>query len=397
MVQISDRANRIQPSPTLAVSAKAKKMRSEGIDVLSFDVGEPDFDTPDHVKMAAIKALVQGDTKYTPATGTEKLKAAICKKLREENGLEYSTNQIVVSCGAKHSLYNIFQAMVNPGDEVIIPAPYWVSYPDQVLLAGGTPVFIPTDEITKFKISPRQLEDALTDRTVAVVLNSPSNPTGATYLPEAVRELGEIILSHPRATIVSDEIYEKIVYDGREVVSIASFGPELKARTVVVNGLSKSASMTGWRLGYTASVKELAEAMGKIQSQSTSNPTSFAQAGGLAALLGPKDFERAMVAEFDRRRRRVTDLLNDIPGITCELPEGAFYAFANAVGVLGKSYQGTQVDNSGQLADYLLREARIAVVPGNGFGLDTHLRLSYATSMEYIEEGLKRMQQALMS
>lgn len=395
MVQISDRANRIQPSPTLAVSAKAKKMRSEGIDVLSFDVGEPDFDTPDHIKMAAIKALVQGDTKYTPATGTEKLKVAICKKLREENGLEYSTNQVVVSCGAKHSLYNIFQAMVNPGDEVIIPAPYWVSYPDQVLLAGGTPVFIPTDEITKFKISPRQLEDALTDRTVAVVLNSPSNPTGATYLPEAVRELGETILSHPRATIVSDEIYEKIVYDGREVVSIASFSPALKARTVVVNGLSKSASMTGWRLGYTASVKELAEAMGKIQSQSTSNPTSFAQAGGLAALLGPKDFERAMVAEFDRRRRRVTDLLNDIPGITCELPEGAFYAFANAAGVLGKSYQGTQVDNSGQLADYLLREARIAVVPGNGFGLDTHLRLSYATSMEYIEEGLKRMQQAL--
>lgn len=394
-MQISDRANRIQPSPTLAVSAKAKKMRAEGIDVISFDVGEPDFDTPDHVKMAAIKALADGDTKYTPATGTEKLKAAICGKLKQENGLDYATNQIVVSCGAKHSLYNIFQAMLNPGDEVVIPAPYWVSYPDQVLLADGKPVFIPTDDKTQFKISPRQLQEALTDKTVAVVLNSPSNPTGATYSPDALRELGEVVLSHPKAVIIADEIYEKIVYDGREVVSIASFSAEMKERTVVVNGLSKSASMTGWRLGYTASVRELAGAMGKIQSQSTSNPTSFAQAGGVAALLGPKDFEKKMVAEFDRRRKRVTELLNDIPGISCDLPEGAFYAFANAAGVMGKTFGSTPVGNSGQLADYLLNEARIAVVPGNGFGLDTHIRLSYATSMECIEEGLRRMKEAL--
>jgi len=394
-MQISDRANRIQPSPTLAVTAKAKQMKAEGIDVISFGAGEPDFDTPDHIKMAAIKALAEGDTKYTPSSGTLQLRKAICKKLKEENGLEYQPDEIVVSCGAKHSLYNIFQAIVNPGDEVIIPAPYWVSYPDQVLLADGKPVFIATDDSTGFKISPQQLKEALTDRTVAVVINSPSNPTGAVYSPEALKELAEVILEHPKAVVISDEIYEKIVYDGREVVSIASVLPEMKERTVVVNGLSKCAAMTGWRVGYTASVKELAVAMDKIQSQSTSNPTSFVQPASIVALERCADFVKMMVAAFDERRRRITELLNEIPGISLSLPEGAFYAFANASQLMGKTFNGVTVHNSGELADYLLEYAKVAVVPGNGFGLDTHIRLSYATSLKNIEEGLRRMKEAL--
>ncbi|NCO36424.1 MAG: aspartate aminotransferase [Armatimonadetes bacterium CG2_30_59_28] len=394
-MQTSSRANRIQPSPTLAVTAKAKQMKAEGIDVVSFGAGEPDFDTPDHIKMAAIKALASGDTKYTPSSGTLQLRKAVCRKLQEENGLEYEPAQIIVSCGAKHSLYNIFQAMLNPGDEVVIPAPYWVSYPDQVLLADGKPVIISAGDSSKFKISPQQLREAMTDNTVAVVINSPSNPTGATYSPDALRELAEVILEHPTAVAISDEIYEKIVYDGREVVSIASVLPEMKERTVVVNGLSKCASMTGWRMGYAASVKSLAAAMDKIQSQSTSNPTSFIQPACIVALEQSRDFVNMMVEAFDQRRRRITELLNDIPGLTMDLPEGAFYAFANASGVMGKTFNGVTVNNSGELSGYLLDHAKVAVVPGNGFGLDTHIRLSYATSMENIEEGLRRIKEAL--
>lgn len=392
---VSERAHRIKPSPTLAISAQAKRLRAQGVDVISFDVGEPDFDTPAAIKQAAMEALQKGFTKYTAAAGIDELRAAICRKLQEENHLSYEPHQIVVSCGAKHSLYNIFQAMLNPGDEVIIPAPYWVSYPDQVLLADGKPVFVTAPEEQGFKMTAAQLEEAITPRTRAVVINSPSNPTGAVYTPQELRELAEVVLRHRDVYVISDEIYERLVYDGAEQVSIASFGDEIKRRTVVVNGFSKTFSMTGWRLGYTASDVELANAMSKIQSQSTSNPTSFVQIGGVAALQLPDEEINAMVAEFDRRRRRIVELLNDLPGVSCRTPQGAFYAFANVSGALGKTYNGKFVETSDALSKYLLEEAKVAIVPGEGFGMGTHARLSYATSLENIEEGLRRMKEAL--
>jgi aspartate aminotransferase len=394
-VLVSERANRIKPSPTLAISAKAKRLRAQGVDVISFDVGEPDFDTPAAVKQAAIDALQKGFTKYTVATGIDELRSAICHKLKEENSLTYDPNQIVVSCGAKHSLYNIFQAMLNPGDEVIIPAPYWVSYPDQVLLADGKPVHVTGTEEQGFKITAAQLEEAITPRTRAVVVNSPSNPTGAVYTPQELRELAEVVLRYKDVYVISDEIYERLIYDSAEQVSIASFGEDIKQRTVVVNGFSKTFSMTGWRLGYTASDMNLANAMSKIQSQSTSNPTSFAQVGGVAALQLPDGEINAMVAEFDRRCRRIVELLNDIPGVSCRKPQGAFYAFANVSGTFHKHYHQNLIETADDLAKYLLEEARVAIVPGEGFGMGTHGRLSYATSMENIEEGLRRMKEAL--
>lgn len=392
---VSERANRIKPSPTLAISAQAKRLRAQGVDVISFDVGEPDFDTPEAIKQAAIEALQEGFTKYTAAAGIDELRTAICRKLKEENNLSYEPNQIVVSCGAKHSLYNIFQAMLNPGDEVVIPAPYWVSYPDQVLLADGKPVFVTGTEEQGFKITAEQLEAAITPRTRAVVMNSPSNPTGAIYTPLELRELAEVVLRHENVYVVSDEIYERLVYDGAEQVSIASFSDEIKQRTIVVNGFSKTFSMTGWRLGYTASDVDLANAMSKIQSQSTSNPTSFVQVGGVSALQLPDEEINAMVAEFDRRCRRIVELLNDIPGVSCRKPQGAFYAFANVSGAFGKTYNGKFVETSDALSKYLLEEAKVAIVPGEGFGMGTHARLSYATSMENIEKGLGRIKKAL--
>lgn len=392
---VSERANRIKPSPTLAISAQAKRLRAQGVDVISFDVGEPDFDTPEAIKQAAIEALQKGFTKYTAAAGIDELRAAICHKLQEENHLSYEPNQIVVSCGAKHSLYNIFQAMLNPGDEVVIPAPYWVSYPDQVLLADGKPVFVTGTEEQGFKVTAEQLEAAITPRTRAVVMNSPSNPTGAVYTPLELRELAEVVLRHENVYVVSDEIYERLVYDGAEQVSIASLSDDIKQRTIVVNGFSKTFSMTGWRLGYTASDVDLANAMSKIQSQSTSNPTSFVQVGGVTALQLPDEEINAMVAEFDRRCRRIVGLLNDIPGVSCRKPQGAFYAFANFSGAFGKTYNGKFVETSDALSKYLLEEAKVAIVPGEGFGMGTHARLSYATSLENIGEGLRRIKEAL--
>ncbi|MCS6858771.1 MAG: pyridoxal phosphate-dependent aminotransferase [Abditibacteriales bacterium] len=392
---LSERANRIKPSPTLAISARAKRLRAQGEDVISFDVGEPDFDTPAAIKQAAIEALQQGFTKYTAAAGIDELRAAICRKLQEENHLTYEPNQIVVSCGAKHALFNIFQALLNPGDEVIIPAPYWVSYPDQVLLADGKPVFIIGTEAQGFKITAEQLAAAITPRTRAVVINSPSNPAGAVYTLQELRALAEVVLQHKDVYVISDEIYERLVYDGAAQVSIASLGDEIKQRTIVVNGFSKTFAMTGWRLGYTASDAKLATAMANIQSQSTSNPTSFVQIGGLAALQLSAEEVNAMVAEFDRRRRRIVELLNNLPGVSCRPPQGAFYAFANVSGTFGKTYKGQLIETSDALAQYLLEEAKVAIVPGEGFGMGTHARLSYATSVENIEEGLARVHQAL--
>lgn len=393
---LSERINRISPSPTLAVSAKAKAMRAAGENVISFDAGEPDYDTPQHIKDAAISALQGGDTKYTAAAGTPQFRGAIAKKLASFNGLEYSPDDIVVSSGGKHSLFNIFQCLLNPGDEVIIPAPYWVSYPDQVLLADGVPVIMKTGADSGFKISPEHLEETLRahPKTKAFVINSPSNPTGAVYSPEHLRALCEVLEKYPQVTVISDELYENMVWDGAAQWSVAQFSPEFKARTVIVQGLSKTYSMTGWRLGWTASTPELAKAMGKLQSQSTSNPTSFAQAGGIAALEGPLPSE--MLAQFEQRGKIIRELLKDIPGFTCSKPEGAFYAFPNVEGVFGKAVgDGHIIQNSTDLTNYLLEFAKVAAVPGEGFGAPGYVRFSYANSLENIKEGINRILNAL--
>ena len=393
---LSERINAIQPSPTLAVSARAKAMRAAGEDVLSFDVGEPDFDTPQHIKDACIAALQAGDTKYTAAPGTPRLRKAISDKLARENGLEYTPEQIVVSCGGKHSLFNIFQSIVNPGDEVLIPAPYWVSYPDQVLLAEGVPVFLPTTQENGFRISPAQLEAALREhpRARALVMNSPSNPTGAVYPPDALRALCQVLEKYPDVLVITDEIYEHMVYAPNTQWSMAKFSPQFQERCVVVQGVSKTYSMTGWRIGWTASSGELAKAMGKLQSQSTSNPTSFAQAGAVAALEGP--LPTAMLETFHQRSGIMRELLQDVPGFEVPAPEGAFYLFPKVSGVFGKMVDKDRQINSAQdLTDYLLEKAGVAAVPGEGFGAPDHVRFSYAASLENIKEGVRRILQAL--
>ena len=393
---LSERINRIQPSPTLAVSARAKAMRAAGEDVLSFDVGEPDFDTPQHIKDACIQALQSGDTKYTAAPGTPKLRAAIAAKMARQNHLEYAPDDIVVSSGGKHSLYNIFQSILNPGDEVIIPAPYWVSYPDQVLLADGIPVFIQTGLESHFKITPAQLDECLKSHphARAFVMNSPSNPTGAVYAPEVLKQLCEVLEKYPNVLVISDEIYENMVYAPNTQWSMANYSPEFKNRTVIVQGFSKTYSMTGWRLGWTASTPELAKAMGKLQSQSTSNPTSFAQAGGIAALEGPLPTE--MMTEFERRGKIMRELLSDVPGFEVPEPEGAFYLFPKVSGLFGKMVdKDRQLNTAKDLADYLLEVAKVACVPGEGFGAPDHVRFSYANSLENIKEGVNRMLRVL--
>jgi aspartate aminotransferase len=393
---LSERINRIQPSPTLAISAKAKAMRAQGEDVISFDVGEPDFDTPEHIKQACITALEKGDTKYTAAAGTPALREAICGKLQRENKLTYSPDQIVVSCGGKHSLYNIFQTILNPGDEVVIPAPYWVSYPDQVLLADGVPVIIPTTQEQGFKMTAQQLDECLQQhpRAKAVIINSPSNPTGAVYSPDALRELCRVLENYPNVLVISDEVYEHMVYAPNEQWSVARYNEDFQRRTILVHSFSKTYSMTGWRIGWTSSSKELAGAMGKLQSQSTSNPTSFAQAAGIAALEGPID--TAMMAEFEKRGKVIRELLKDVPGFSVARPEGAFYAFPKVSGLFGVMVgKDQQINTADALAAYLLKTARVAIVPGEGFGAPEHVRFSYATSMEHIKEGVNRILRVL--
>jgi aspartate aminotransferase len=363
-------------------------MKAQGIDVISFAAGEPDFDTPVPIKRAAIAALEAGDTKYTLSSGTEPLRKAICEKLRRDNGLSYDPNEVIVSVGAKHSLYNLMQAMLDPGDEVIIPAPYWVSYPEQVKLAGGTPVIVEAAEGDGFRVTAAAIEAAITPATRMVVINSPSNPTGATIPQAELQRIAELAVAQD-LIVVSDEIYEKLTYDGQRHTSIASFGAEVKARTFTVNGFSKAYSMTGWRLGYVAGDKTVVAAMGRIQDQSTSNPTSFAQAGAVAALNGPQDAVEQMRQAFEARRDAIVDRLNAVPGVRCVKPGGAFYAFPNVSGLFT-----AQISNSDALAEHLLNEARIAVVPGSGFGAPDYIRLSYATSMELIVEGLNRLEAA---
>lgn len=393
---LSERINRIQPSPTLAISAKAKALRAQGEDILSFDVGEPDFDTPAHIKEACIKALQDGETRYTAAQGTPKILEAISAKMQRESKLAYRPDQIVVSAGGKHSLFNIFQSILNSGDEVIIPAPYWVSYPDQVLLAEGVPVIIHAGQEQGFKITAQQLDDALKahSRVKAVILNSPSNPTGAVYSPDHLRELCAVLDKYPDVLVISDEVYEHMVYAPHEMWSVAHYSEEFKNRTVIVQSCSKSYAMTGWRIGWTCSPPELAKAMTKLQSQSTSNPTSFAMAGAIAAVSNPVD--SAMMAEFEKRGKVMRELLKDIPGFKCAKPEGAFYLFPNVEGTFGVMVdRETQITSAQVLADYLLRAAKVAVVPGEGFGAPGHIRFSYANSMKNIKDGVNRILQML--
>ncbi|MEI8356114.1 MAG: pyridoxal phosphate-dependent aminotransferase, partial [Deltaproteobacteria bacterium] len=388
------RVNKIKPSPTLAIDAKAKALKSQGLDVIGFGAGEPDFDTPDNIKEAARKAIETGFTKYTPVGGTDELKDAIIAKLKRDNALDYARNEISVACGAKHSLYNISQALVQEGDEVIIPAPYWVSYPDQVILAGGKPVFIETDEGAAFKITPEQLEKVITKNTRALILNSPCNPTGSTYSLDELKSLGEVCLRHDFA-IITDDIYERLLYDNQTFYNIATALPALQPRVIVVNGVSKTYSMTGWRIGYAAGPADLISAMTKMQSQSTSNPCSIAQKAAVEALNGPQHAVASMVVEFEKRRTYIIDRLNAIPGVSCFKSTGAFYAFPNFSQIYGKSFEGKVICNSTDFAAYLLEQARVALVPGIAFGADKFVRLSYSTSMRNITEGLDRIDTAV--
>jgi aspartate aminotransferase len=376
------------------MAATAKAMAAQGIDVIDFSTGEPDFDTPEPVKAAAEAAIRSGFTKYTPSSGIDELRSAIAEKLKIEQGLQYDKSQILVSCGAKHSLYNVAEALLEAGDEIIIPTPYWVSYADQAFLNDATPVLLATREADGYAIDSTALEQRITPRTKALIINSPSNPTGATYNRPMLERIAAIAVRHD-LLVISDEIYEKVLYDGATHVSIASLGPDIAARTVVINGVSKAYAMTGWRIGYAAGPKELITAMGNIQSQSTSNPCSISQKAAVAALRFGGPFTKQMVTEFDCRRRAIVEGLNTIPGISCSMPGGAFYAFPNIQGVLGKRGPTGPITSPTDLATYLLKDAHIAVVPGEPFGSQSHMRLSYATSMETIGRGLDRLRAAL--
>jgi aspartate aminotransferase len=381
--RISKHAAALTPSLTLAIDAKAKQMKAEGLDVVGFGAGEPDFDTPQHIKDAAAAALAAGFTKYTPSSGIAELRQAIADKFKRDNGLTYKASQIIVSCGGKHSCFNAVLATCQEGDEVIIPAPYWLSYPEMVKLAGATPVILPTSDAADFKVTPDQLRAALTPRTRLFILNSPSNPTGSLYAPAELKELGDICIAHG-VLIMSDEIYEKLVYDGAEHVSIASFSPEHCAHTIITHGFAKAYAMTGWRLGFMAAPEPIAKAVDAIQSHSTSNPTSFAQKGAVAALTGPQDHLKLWLAEYTKRRAFAYQRLNSMPGVSCVNAKGAFYLFPNIARTGLKSTE---------FCARLLEDMKVAAVPGIAFGADDYVRISYATSLTNIEKGLDRMEQ----
>jgi aspartate aminotransferase len=395
-MKLAKRALSIKPSPTLAIDAKAKSMKAAGVDVINFGAGEPDFDTPDNIKDAAIKAIRDGFTKYTPVGGIDELKTAIIEKFKKDNNITYEKKEVIVSCGAKHSLYNIAEALFDTGDEIIIPAPYWVSYPDQVLLNDAVPVIVKTKEKDSFKITPQLLESSITKKTKALILNSPSNPTGLAYDRKSLEAIAEIALNHD-FFIISDEIYEKLTYDDFLHLSIASLSDDIKQRTIVVNGLSKSHAMTGWRIGFSAGPEKIIEAMTKIQSQSTSNPTSIAQKAAVEALTGPQVFISEMVSEFDRRRVYIIERLNKIKGISCAMPLGAFYAFPNISSYFGKYAKNKLINSSFDISSHLLDEAKVAVVPGGAFGDDRYIRLSYANSLDNIQKGLDRIENTLLN
>jgi aspartate aminotransferase len=393
MFPLADRMNLVCESITLAVSAKANAMKKAGVDVVGFGAGEPDFDTPGFIKEAAKAALDQGQTKYTPTPCYPELKAAIAAKFNKDNGLPYKPEQITTGAGGKHCLYMAFMAVLNPGDEVVIPAPFWVSYPEQVKLAGGMPKIVRGDEANSFKMTPQQLERAIGPRTKVVLINSPSNPSGVAYTPDELRALAEVIAKHPNVVVFSDEIYEKLVYNGLQFVSFATLHPSLLERTLTFNCHSKSFAMTGWRVGYVGGPKAAIDAMNKLQSQMTSHITSFTQLPAATALTDPRGAEsvESMRKQFEQRGRHMWERLSALPNITCVRPNGAFYCFPNISSSFGRSIGGTRITDAISFAAALLEQNHVAVVPGNDMGFDTHVRLSFATSLQQIDKGIDRM------
>jgi aspartate aminotransferase len=393
-MKLAKRLQLIKPSPTLMVTVQVAALRRQGVEVVDFGAGEPDFDTPEHIKEAAIAALRHGQTKYTPVGGTAELKEAIVTKLWRDNGLTYSLQEVTANCGGKHTLFNAFHALCSDGDEVLIPAPYWVSYSDMVILAGGQPHLLPTTEETGFKITAAQLRAALGPRSKALVLNSPANPTGAAYTEEELRQIADVI-AHSDLFVISDDVYEKFLYDSPRCPHILALQPHLRERVLVVNSVSKTYAMTGWRLGYAAGPRELIAAIETLQSQSTSNPNSITQAAAVAALTGTQEPVRIMAQEFAKRRNYVVERLRAIPGISCTLPEGAFYVFPRVSAYFGSRWRDTLITSAMDLSLYLLQEAKVAVVAGEGFGSADHIRISYATSMSNLEQGLDHIEAAL--
>ncbi|MGI5863911.1 MAG: pyridoxal phosphate-dependent aminotransferase [Myxococcales bacterium] len=389
-MKLANRLASVKPSPTLTLNAKARALAAKGADVVSFAAGEPDFDTPLHIKVAAKNALDEGFTKYTPTGGIPELKAAIIEKLRRDNHLEYAPEQILAAVGAKHAIFNVFQAHLSPGDEVIIFAPYWVSYPDMVRLADGVPIIVQTDSEAGWVPNPDDVRRALTPRTRAVIINSPSNPSGAVIPPKALEGIAEAVRDHD-CLLISDDIYERLLYVPEGFQNIANVAPDLVSRTVVINGFSKAFAMTGWRLGYAAGPKELIAGMQTIQDQQTSNPTSFVQKAALAALKGPQEPVEAMVAEFKKRREMMVTGLNRIPGVKCPTPQGAFYCFVDVKGLIGRSYKGQPVSDSMRVSEILLEDYLVAAVPGAPFGAEGFIRFSFATSPAKIEKGISRI------
>jgi len=390
---LSERAGAIKPSATLAIDTKAKALKAQGVDIVGFGAGEPDFDTPENIKQAAIDAINKGFTKYMPVDGLPELKDAVIEKFKRDNGLEYARDEIIVSVGAKHALFNIALALINPGDEVIIPTPYWVSYPEMFGIAGAKPVFIKTEEKNNFALMPGAVEKAITKKTKVLLINSPGNQSGAVYPEKILREIAEVVKKHD-IFVVTDNIYEKLIYDGEKFFTIAQ-AEDMKSRTLVVHGVSKTYAMTGWRIGFTAGPKDIIKGMKNIQSQSTSNPTSISMKASVEALNGSQDSVRGMVAEFDKRRKFIVDGLNKISGIKCIVPKGAFYAFPNISAIYGRKFNGKVIKDSFDFAGLLLERVKVAVVPGTPFGAEENIRLSYATSLETIKKGLERIEQLI--
>ncbi|MEE0867330.1 MAG: pyridoxal phosphate-dependent aminotransferase [Clostridia bacterium] len=388
---LSEKYSSVSPSSTLAIDSKFKEMKARGEDVVGFGAGEPDFDTPKHIRDAAIKAINDGFTRYTPASGTVELKQAVVDKFKRDNGLDYETADIVISNGAKHSLVNALGAILNPGDEVIIPTPCWVSYPEMVKINGGVPVLVKAEEKDNFIVTAQKIRDAVTDKTRAVIINTPSNPTGMIYSSQELKDIADLCVEK-NIYVISDEIYEHLIYGDKKHVSIASFGEDIKNLTIVVNGVSKTYAMTGWRIGYTASPRAIAKVMSNVQSHATSNPNSIAQKAALAALTGPMDEAFAMREEFEKRRNYMVERINSIENISCLMPDGAFYVMMNISKLIGKSYEGIKINGSDDFANLFLEKSKVAVVPCSGFDSDIHVRWSYATSMENIKEGLDRLE-----
>lgn len=393
-VSLSKKATSIAPSITLEITAKAKAMQTKGIDVIGFGAGEPDFNTPENIQQVAIKAIKDGNTRYTAASGIIELKEAICEKFKTDNNLEYKPENIIISNGAKHSIYNALCAILNPGDEVITPIPYWVSYPEMIKLADGVPVYVETKEEKNFKYKIDDLNRVLTEKTKAIILNSPSNPTGAVYSENELKEIAEFAIKN-KLFVISDEIYEKLIYDNVKHISIASLGKDIKDLTIVINGMSKAYAMTGWRIGYTAAHKDIIKVMNNIQAHTTSNPNSIAQYASVEGLKGNQEIIESMRNHFNERRNYMVDRINSINGLSCIKPLGAFYVMANISKFKGKQIQGITIKNSIEFANLLLEKGNIAVVPGAAFGADDYVRLSYATSMENIKEGLNRIEKVL--